>query len=120
MRDNEGNFNDALKYWAVNDSQSPELAQLAKEFLTIPATSAPSERVWSRAARVIRAKRSCLNPEVTARMMFAQENSELIREHWKVLQQNVQLPECYLPPPVNDVNEDGNPIDVGQNDNDFE
>ena len=54
-------------------------------------------------------------------MMFAQENSELIREHWKVLQpNNVQLPECYLPPPVNDVDEDGNPIDVGQNDNDFE
>jgi hypothetical protein len=119
MRDNEGNFNDALKYWAVNESQSPELAQLAKECLTIPATSAPSERVWS--ARVIsRAKCSHLNPEVMARMMFAQENSELICEDWKVLQPNVQLPECYLPPPVNDVNKDGNPIDVGQNDNDFE
>ncbi len=120
IRDNEGNFNDALKYWAVNESQSPELAQLGKEFLTIPATSAPSERVWLRAARVIRAKRSCLNPKVTARMMFAQENSELSHEHWKVLQPNVQLPECYLPPPVNDVDEDGNPIDVVQNDNEFE
>jgi hypothetical protein len=53
-------------------------------------------------------------------MMFAQENSELICEHWKVLQPNVQLPECCLPPPVNDVDKDGNPIDVGQNDNDFE
>jgi hypothetical protein len=73
IRDNERNFNDALKYWAVNEYQSPELAQLAKEFLTIPATSSPSERVWSRAARVIRAKCSCLNPEVTTRMMFAQE-----------------------------------------------
>ncbi len=50
MRDNEGNFNDALKYWAVNESQSPELAKLAKDFLTIPATSALSERVWSWAA----------------------------------------------------------------------
>ena len=117
MRDNEGNFNDALKYWAANESQSPELAQLAKEFLTIPATSAPSERVWSRAARVIRAKRSHLNPDVTARMMFAQENSELIREHWKVLQPDVPFLEYYLPPPVD---EDGNPIDVGQNDNDYE
>jgi hypothetical protein len=68
MRDNEGIFNDALKYWAVNESQSPELAQLAKEFLTIPAKSAPSERVWSRAARVIRVKRSCLNPKVTAQI----------------------------------------------------
>ncbi len=88
--------------------------------MTIPATSAPTERVWSRAARVIRAKHSHLNPKVTAWMMFAQENYEHIRQHWKVLQPNVQLPECYFPPPVNDVNKDGNPIDVGQNDNDFE
>ena len=119
MRDNEGDFNDALKYWAANESQSPELAQLAKEFLTIPATSAPSERVWLRAARVIRAKRSRLNPDVTARMMFAQDNSEIIHEHWKALQPDVQFLEYYLPPPVNDVDEDGNPIDVGQNDNDY-
>ena len=64
MRDSEGNFNDVLKYWAANESQSPELVQLAKEFLTIPATSPPSERVWSRAARVIRAKHSRLNPNM--------------------------------------------------------
>ncbi len=117
-RDNEGNFNDALKYWAVNESQSPELAKLAKEFLTIPATSAPSERIWSRAARIIQAKCSHLNPKVTSWMMFAQQNSEIICEHWKVLQPNV--PESCLPPPVNDADEDGNPNDVGQNDNDFE
>ena len=53
-------------------------------------------------------------------MMFAQENSELIREHWKVLQPDVPFLEYHLPPPVNDVDEDGNPIDVGQNDNDYE
>jgi hypothetical protein len=80
--------------------------------LTIPAASAPSEKFWSRAARVVRAKRSHLNPEIMARMMFAQENSELIHEHWKVLQPNVQLPKWYIPPPVNDVNEDRNAIDV--------
>jgi hypothetical protein len=71
------------------------------------------------AARVIRAKRSRLNPDVTARMMFAQDNSEIIHEHWKALQPDVQFLEYYLPPPVNDVDEDGNPIDVGQNDNDY-
>ena len=111
-----GEFNDALKYWVVNESQFPELAHLAKEFLTIPATSALSERVWSRAVRVIRAKRSHLNPEATARMMFAQENSELIQEHWNTLNPNVKLPECYLPLPVNDLDEDGNPTDDGQDD----
>jgi hypothetical protein len=29
MRDNEGIFNNALRYWAVNEYQSPELSQLA-------------------------------------------------------------------------------------------
>ena len=111
-----GQFNDALKYWVVNKSQFPELAHLAKEFLTIPATQVPSERVWSRAVRVIRAKRFRLNPEVMARMMFAQENSELIQEHWNNLNPNVKLPDCYLPLPVNDLDKDGYPTDVGQDD----
>ncbi len=86
--------------------------------MTIPATSAPSKRVWLRAARVIRIKRFHLNPNFTAWMMFAQENSELIHEHRNVLQPDVPSLEYYLPPPMNDVDEDGNPIDVGQNDND--
>jgi len=70
MPGNEGNFNNPLKYWAGIEHQSPELSQLTKEFLSIPATSALSERVWSRATRVIRAKRG-LDPDITARMMFA-------------------------------------------------
>jgi hypothetical protein len=114
MIDNEENFNNVLKYWAVNESQSPELTQLAKDFFTIPATSVLSERIWSRAARVIRVKGPQLNPKVMPWMMFAQENSKVICEHLKVLQLNVQLPECYLPPPVNDVDKARNPIDVGQ------
>ncbi len=117
MRDNEGNFNDPLKYWAGIEHQSPELSQLAKEFLSIPATSAPSERVWSRAARVIRAKRARLDPDITARMMFAQENSDLIREYWNKLKPNEPLPNYYLPPPLKDVDDNGDSIDVGQNDN---
>ena len=92
MQDNEGHFNDPLKYWAGIEHQSPELSQLAKEFLSIPATSAPSERVWSRAARVIRAKRACLDQEITARMMFAQENSDLIHEYWNKLKPDEPLP----------------------------
>jgi hypothetical protein len=68
---------------------------------------APSERVWLREAGVIRAKRTCLNPKVMAQMMFVQKNSELIHDHWKVLQPDVPVHECYLPSPVNDVDEYG-------------
>ena len=74
MKDKFGNYNDPMKLWKENESQFPELKQLAIEFLSIPATSAPSKRVWSRASRVISAKRSKINPEVTSRMIFAQEN----------------------------------------------
>jgi len=75
--------------------------------LSIPATSAPSERFWSRAARVIRAKRARLDPDITARMMFPQENSDLIREYWNKLKPNEPLPNYYLPPPLKDVDDNG-------------
>lgn len=118
MKDNNGEYNDPLKYWKKNEENSPDLAALAKEFLTIPATSAPSERIWSRAARVITAKRNRIKPEVTSRMIFSQENSDLIREHWSKLKPGLQLPDHYLPSPVQNVDEDGNIIDVGQHDED--
>lgn len=118
IKDSAGKYNDPLKVWKENEAQYPELSQLAAEFLTIPAMSAPSERVWSRASRVITAKRSCLSPDVTERMIFFQENVQLICEHWKELRPNMTLSESYLPRPVKDVDEDGNLIDIGQHDDD--
>jgi hypothetical protein len=41
----DGSFNDALAWWKRNDSKYPLLAPLAHEYLAIPATSAPSERI---------------------------------------------------------------------------
>ena len=90
------------------------------KYLSISATSAPSERVWSRAARVITAKRANLNAEVTSQMIFSQENVQIIREHWDKLMPNCPLSESYLPLPFEDVDEEGNLIDVGQDDNEFQ
>jgi hypothetical protein len=120
MKDDDGNYSDPLMHWKEAKSQSPELSQLAAKYLTIPATSAPSERVWSRAARVITAKRANLDPEVTSRMIFAQENVRLIREHWNELMPNNHMSESYLPSPFEDIDEDGNLIDVGQDDDNFD
>ena len=116
MKDSNGNYNNPLKVWKECESQSPELSQLAVEFLSILATSAPSERVFSRASRVISAKRARLNPEVTARMIFAQENVKVIHDHWKELLPDIPLLESYLPLPFKDVDEEGKLIDVGQDD----
>ena len=69
MQDGERKFNDPLKRWKQIAHQFPELATLAREYLwDIPATSAPLERISSRAARVITAKRSCIDPIVTCRI----------------------------------------------------
>jgi len=116
MRNGDGKFNDPLKFWKEAASQFPELAKLAQEYLSIPATSAPSERVWSRAARVLSAKRARLDPTVTSSIMFVQENSTLIRKHWDELMPGQPLNEFFLPPPFKDEDENGNPIDIGQND----
>ena len=116
MQDAEGKYTDPLKRWKEVAPQFPELAKLAQEFLSIPATSAPSERIWSRAARVITAKRSCIDPEVTSRTMFVQENSFLICKHWNELMPGKSLDEHFIPPTFQDVDENGNATDVGQND----
>lgn len=117
MKDAEGNYNDPLQqFWKPNASQYPELAVLAKEYLPSQATSAPSERIWSRAGRVIAAKRSCIDPEVTTSTIFVQENSRLIRKHWNELMPGKDLVESYLLPPFEDKDENGDAIDVGQGD----
>jgi hypothetical protein len=118
MKDNDGKYNDPLKFWSENASQFPELSQLASEFLSIPATSAPSERIWSRAARVITAKRAQLSSEVTFCMIFVQENVKLICEHWDELMPNVPLSESYFPKAFEDIDEEGHKINVGQDDYD--
>jgi hypothetical protein len=109
-----------LKLWKEIKSQYLELNRLAAEFLTTTATSASSERVWSRALRVISAKHARLNPEVTSCMIFAQENVQLIHDHWEALMPGITLLESYLPLPVRDVDEEGSMIDFGQHDDGFE
>ena len=73
------------------------MAELAKEYLCPPATSAPSERVWSRAARLLTAKRSRLNSQVSSDMMFVHENLHVLYDMWEQIQKDVPLNEAYLP-----------------------
>ena len=79
----DGEFTDPLKWWKENQNKYPTAAGVAKEYLATPATSAPSERVWSCAARVLTAKRSCLKEELVSLMMFVQENRKLLHKHFE-------------------------------------
>ena len=78
-------FSDPLAWWMAMDENEkfPILAQLAKHFLAIPATSAPSERTWSRSAGVTTAKRSRLDASVTSGTTFVKENEDILRKHYE-------------------------------------
>ncbi|KAF3837458.1 hypothetical protein F7725_004922 [Dissostichus mawsoni] len=52
-----------LSWWKLNEAKYPTLASQAKSFLCIPATSTPSERLFSAAGNIASKKRASLTPE---------------------------------------------------------
>ena len=52
-----------LTWWKKNAAHYPTLAKLAKSLLCIPATSTPSERLFSAAGNIASKKRASLSPE---------------------------------------------------------
>ena len=118
-------FNCPLDWWRSNWGRYKRLSKLAIKFLSIPATSAPSERVWSRAARVLTAKRSRMKQDATQAMMYCRENTHLLHKYYcdiakKKMHESDHwaIPELkrHLPTFINDEDEnDVSKIDVGGN-----
>lgn len=54
---------DILQWWKIHASEFPILSLMARDLLSIPATSVPAERLFSRAALTIRKHRNRLNNE---------------------------------------------------------
>lgn len=52
-----------IKYWQDNANIFPIISKLAEKFLCIPATSVPSERVFSDAGQIISNRRCSLKPK---------------------------------------------------------
>jgi len=65
-----------LQWWAGagNRSRFPAVATLAQQLLCIPATSVPSERLFSKAGDVIPKKRNSLDPLKAEKIIFLMEN----------------------------------------------
>jgi hypothetical protein len=69
-------YPDCLEWWRKqNESRYPRLAILAKKYLSIQATSAPSERIFSKAGRIISTLRTRLNSSAIAgKLLYVSEN----------------------------------------------
>lgn len=61
---------DPLQWWKINSNVYPRLAQLALKYLTIPATSVPSERVFSRGGNIITDTRGSLTNQHASELVF--------------------------------------------------
>ena len=72
----EGNkrWGDPLAWWKTNEIRFPTLAKLARIHLAIPATSAPSKHVFSKAGQFIDQLRTKLSPETASMTIFMKSN----------------------------------------------
>ena len=57
----------------------PYAWEVAKGVLSIPATSAPSERLFSAASNLINKKRAALSPQNADMLLFLKANKDLIQ-----------------------------------------
>lgn len=67
-----------LSWWENNAARYPHLAQLAKTLLCVPATSTPSERLFSAAGNIASKKRASLSPDHVDMLTFLHCNKELL------------------------------------------
>ena len=65
---------DPLDWWRVNETKYERLAQLARSYLCVPATSVPSERVFSAAGLILNRLRSRLHPDHVDQLIFLNKN----------------------------------------------
>jgi len=77
LKDPKGGFWNPLTWWEQNEDVYPNIAKLARRLLCIPATSAPSERVFSNAGLTIDSKRAAMLPDNASDLVF-------LHDSWKV------------------------------------
>ena len=65
---------DIFVWWQTNCTTFPKLHKLARKYLSVPATSCPSERLFSKAGEIISKKRSRLKLKNANNLIFLNQN----------------------------------------------
>jgi hypothetical protein len=81
LRDAKRRFLCPLTWWRLNETKYKLLAVLAARILCIPATSAPSERVFSAAGLTIAKDRARLSPENASELVFLHDAEPAIKKY---------------------------------------
>ena len=66
--------NNPLQYWKDNEKSKPVVAELARKYLSAPAGSAPSERLFSTAAIILDDRCNMLLHEKAEMLLFWKKN----------------------------------------------
>lgn len=69
---------DVLAYWRSRENQWPELARMARRYMAIPASSAPSERCFSSAKYIVPFQRNRLHPQMFKKSVLLQSWIKLL------------------------------------------
>lgn len=65
---------DPLQFWQQQYKNFPQLAELACQYLSVPASSAPVERLFSVAGKIFRPDRCNLSDSLFEKLMFIKCN----------------------------------------------
>ncbi|XP_045905911.1 E3 SUMO-protein ligase ZBED1-like [Micropterus dolomieu] len=65
---------DPLKCWKDHEVVFPALSHLTKKYPLVPATSSPSERVFSCSGNIVTCHKASLNPDAIDRLVFLAQN----------------------------------------------
>ena len=68
----------SLQYWPQASLRYPIVTQAARKYLCIPASSATSERTFSKSGHIVRARRTRLSDEHVKELSFLSWNQDLM------------------------------------------
>jgi len=74
---------DPLQWWAKNEDKLPLLAKMARKYLSVPVTSATSERMFSTGGNIMTDNRHNLEPETTSKLLFINRNYLRVKSDFK-------------------------------------